>query len=135
MRLGRVGYDNVVGYLDGGVPAWQAAGLPVRDLPQVDVHELARRVAAGSLRVLDVRGKGEWESGHIPSATHHDLQGLAADPRSPGEGGGPIAVICGSGYRSSIACSLLERAGVDVPLLNVTGGMGAWSQADLPVAR
>jgi glyoxylase-like metal-dependent hydrolase (beta-lactamase superfamily II) len=135
MRLGRVGYDNVVGYLEGGIAAWQAAGLPVRELPQIDVRELARRVDAGNLRVVDVRGSGEWESGHIPSATHHDLQRLADDLKSPVEGGGPVAVICGSGYRSSIACSLLERAGVDLPLINVAGGMGAWTQADLPVAR
>jgi len=135
MRLGRVGYDNVVGYLDGGVAAWRVAGLPVRDLPQIDVRELARRIDGGNLRVVDVRGSGEWESGHIASAIHHDLQRLAADLKAPLPGNGPVAVICGSGYRSSIACSLLERAGVDIPLVNVTGGMGAWSQAELPVAR
>jgi hydroxyacylglutathione hydrolase len=135
MRLGRVGYDNVLGYLDGGIAAWQGAGLPVRDLPQIEVRELARRVEAGSVRVVDVRGSGEWESGHIASATHLDLQRLAEDLKAPVQGGGPVAVICGSGYRSSIACSILERAGVDLPLLNVVGGMTAWSQADLPVAR
>jgi glyoxylase-like metal-dependent hydrolase (beta-lactamase superfamily II) len=135
MRLARVGYDNVVGYLDGGVPAWQSAGLPLRDLPQIDVLDLARRLDAGSVRVVDVRGSGEWELGHIASATHVDLQRLAEELKAPVERGGPIAVICGSGYRSSIACSILERAGVDLPLMNVVGGMAAWNQAQLPVAR
>jgi len=135
MRLARVGYDNVVGFLDGGIAAWRAAGLPVRDLPQIEVSELARRLEGGSLRVVDVRGAGEWEAGHIASAAHRDLQQLAGDLKLLLPGGGPVAVICGSGYRSSIACSLLERAGVDVPLLNVVGGMGAWNQAELPVSK
>lgn len=135
MRLGRVGYDNVVGILGGGFPAWVAEGLPVRDLPQVEVQDLARRIEAGAIRVLDVRGAGEWEAGHIASAMHLDLQDLAVRPSLPGPGAGPVAIICGSGYRSSIAASLLARAGADAPFVNVVGGMAAWKEAGLPVSR
>jgi hydroxyacylglutathione hydrolase len=135
MRLARVGYDHVVGYVDGGVEGWRDAGLPVRELPQIEPRELSRRVAAGEARVLDVRGLGEWDGGHIAGARHLDLQSLSGHPALPGEVAGPVALICASGYRSSIAASLLERAGVEVPLLNAAGGMNAWRRAGLEETR
>ena len=136
MRLARVGYDNARGYVDGGAEAWEAAGLPVGRVGQVEVTELERRLAAGDLEVLDVRGPGEWEAGHIVGARHRSLPELAdASDAELLPGKKPVAVICGSGYRSSIACSLLGRLGASRKLLNVAGGMDAWQQAGLPVEK
>jgi glyoxylase-like metal-dependent hydrolase (beta-lactamase superfamily II)/rhodanese-related sulfurtransferase len=130
MRLARVGFGKVCGYLAGGFAAWQKAGYTVSSTPQISVRELNEKLRAGGLRVLDVRREGEWQAGHLPQALWHALdnfpRGLPAldDAR-------PVAVHCKSGYRSMIACSLLERAG-HRNLINVAGGFDAWHDAGLP---
>ncbi len=136
LRLARVGIEDVRGYLAGGVAAWQKAGLPVLATPQISVLELSRKLGAGdgstNYDVLDVRREGEWQAGHIAEAEWRALdtfsQGL---PEINAQG--TVAVHCKSGYRSMIACSLLERAGYR-NLVNVTGGFDAWQAAGLPVA-
>lgn len=128
MRLARVGMENVVGYLDGGIDAWDRAGLPVARLPQITVDELHARLKEGAeLQVLDVRRPGEWEGGHIAQAVHLPLNQL--ERRSGGcDFSRPTAITCAGGYRSSIAASLLLRQGVN-NLLNIVGGMTAWRNA------
>ncbi|HEU5322805.1 MAG TPA: rhodanese-like domain-containing protein [Methylomirabilota bacterium] len=127
MRLARVGYENVVGVLEGGVEAWRAAGLPIGSTAQVQAASLA----GSGRRVLDVRRAREWEDGHLPGATHIPLAEL---PKRAGEldQQADWAVICASGYRSSIATSVLERAGL-ARVANVVGGMAAYQAAGLPV--
>jgi hydroxyacylglutathione hydrolase len=130
MRLARVGFSGVRGYLAGGFAAWQKAGLAISSTPQISVRELNERLRAGGLEVLDVRREGEWQAGHIPQALWHALdnfpRGLPAlDDASP------VAVHCKSGYRSMVACSLLERAG-HRNLINVAGGFDGWHEAGLP---
>jgi glyoxylase-like metal-dependent hydrolase (beta-lactamase superfamily II)/rhodanese-related sulfurtransferase len=129
MRLSRVGMDEVRGYLAGGMDAWGAAGLPVVTLPEVTPAEAAQRVAAG-WQVLDVRRQAEWEQGHIAEAHWHALddfrRGLPRLDRVR-----PVAVHCKSGYRSSIACSLLQREGYDC--YDVLGGFDGWQKDGLPV--
>ncbi len=130
----RIGFDRVAGYLGGGMDAWRAKGLPIEVLPQITVNELQRRMdsAAEKPLVLDARTMAEWSSGHISGASHfpvtqiNELENPAAS--------GPIAIVCGSGYRSSIACSLLARRGVR-NLSNVVGGMNAWRAAGLPTVK
>ena len=129
--LGRVGYEQIMGYLSGGIESWQEAGLPVARVEQIDVQELdRRRQETPNLQIVDVRMEGEWESGHIPGATFVPLTDL---PNMLGEidRDRPTAVICGSGYRSSIASAFLERHGVK-RLANTVGGMTAWNAASLP---
>ncbi len=131
MRLARVGIENLRGYLDGGVESWKRAGFPVAQLQQITVQELSTRWQSGGLQVLDVRREGEWQAGHIEGVDWYPLDRFkAALPQL--EQNGPIAVHCKSGYRSMIACSLLQRAGYSV--INVIGGFDAWEQAKLPVA-
>jgi glyoxylase-like metal-dependent hydrolase (beta-lactamase superfamily II)/rhodanese-related sulfurtransferase len=129
MRLARVGLHTVAGYLDGGFPSWQAADLPVARVPQRTVDELAELLAdaEGAPFVLDVRAVGEHADGHVPGATNIPLPQLAerAGELDPAR---PTTVICLGGYRSSAACSLLERVGFD-KLENVTGGTRAWIDA------
>jgi hydroxyacylglutathione hydrolase len=128
--LARVGFERVAGYLEGGMDGWTGPSLPISRIPQWSVQELSMRLSAGSVRVLDVRMDSEWEEGHIAGATHLRLDRLpeALPQLSPD---GPVAVICGSGYRSSIAASLLTRHGFQ-DVLNVTGGMEAWDAAGYP---
>ena len=79
--------------------------------------------------MLDVRREGEWQAGHIDGADWYPLDRFKAALPKIGHDA-PIAVHCKSGYRSMIACSLLERAGYKV--INVIGGFDAWQQAQLP---
>jgi len=132
LRLARVGIEDVPGYLDGGVQGWQDAGLTLQELPQITVEDLSGRLADGVTQVLDVRREGEWDAGHIASADWYPLDRFKAalPPLGRDE---TIAVHCKSGYRSIIACSLLERAGYN-KIMNVTGGFDAWQAAGLPVS-
>ncbi len=128
MRLARVGMENVSGFLNDGMAAWDG---PVATLPQMDVSELRERL--GELRVLDVRRPGEYESGYVPGARNVTLAEL---PERLGEveRGAPLAVICQSGYRSSIGASLLRREAFDVAC-NVAGGTAAWVAAGYALTR
>jgi hydroxyacylglutathione hydrolase len=132
--LVRVGLDDVRGVIDGGVEAWRAAGGELERTPQIDPVALAAKLAAGEsgLHVIDVRADDEWAGGHVAGA-HHIMAGEL--PKRVGEvpRDGTVAVICGTGYRSTVAASVLARDGRK-NLLNVTGGMAAWRTAGLPVS-
>lgn len=134
LRLARVGIEDLRGYLAGGVARWQEAGLPLLATAQISVQELYEKLGAGhgaeSFAVLDVRREGEWNAGHIAPA---EWRALDVFPRGLPEigAGRTVAVHCKSGYRSMIACSLLERAG-HRNVVNVVGGFDAWHAAGLP---
>lgn len=119
LRLARVGYEHVVGVLEGGVEAWAAAGLPVRATPRIPVESLA----SAEHRVLDVRRRGEWDTFHLPGATHIPLAELP-DRLGELDRDHEWIVLCAGGYRSSIAASVLERAGFPL-VLNPIGGTDA----------
>ena len=137
-ELRRIGLDRVSGYLDGGMDAWRADAQPVACLPQLSVCELADRLAGKQGRpvVLDVRSDDEWREGHIAGASHRFGGELAQGAAAPEETAAAreVAVICGSGYRSSVAASVLLARGQH-NLINVAGGMGAWSDAGLPTTK
>jgi hydroxyacylglutathione hydrolase len=130
-HLLRVGFDDVRGYLEGGMDAWETAGYPLTTLSTLSVHDLHQQLKGGQrLTVLDVRTEGEWHAGHIDGAIHihgGKLQERYAEvPRDK-----PVAVVCGSGYRASIAASFLQREKYEA-VSNVLGGMTAWKAAGLP---
>ena len=125
----RVGHDRIGGYLQGGINSWIAAGMEQAHLPQISVRELHTRSSDGGF-VLDVRSPGEWTAGHIESAVHIPLGDLS-DRMQELPKDDTIRTICGSGYRSSIACSLLQRAGFS-KVQNTLGGMAAWYAQSLP---
>lgn len=131
-ELLRIGYPPPVGWLAGGMTAWRTAGRPLAFVPQWDVGRLARELEAGrAVTVVDVRQPAEWRSGKVPGALR--LSGAELPwrvdeiPRNR-----RVAVYCGSGYRSSVAASVLRRAGYD-EVVNVTGGFTAWKARGLPV--
>jgi hydroxyacylglutathione hydrolase len=124
-QLFRIGYERVLGHLAGGIEAWRASGRPLASYPVADVEELCRASLQGlDIRVLDVRQAREWNEGHIPGSLHLFLGDLPerADslPRDR-----ELWVTCASGYRSAIAASLLDRAGVPIRLV-ATGGVPEW---------
>jgi glyoxylase-like metal-dependent hydrolase (beta-lactamase superfamily II)/rhodanese-related sulfurtransferase len=134
-RLARVGIESVTGFLGGGVAAWDASGRPLGRTEQVSVDELSSRIAEGKAgQVLDVRRPAEWRAGHIQSAIHIPLDKLAVQAEKELDRGKPVHIICASGYRSSIASSLLEQKGFARPT-NVVGGMTAWLAAQLPTTE
>jgi glyoxylase-like metal-dependent hydrolase (beta-lactamase superfamily II)/rhodanese-related sulfurtransferase len=130
LRLARVGIEVARGYLEGGVSAWKQAGLPVADLSQMSVQQLAEGLHANHLQVLDVRRDPEWQAGHLEGACLWPLDQFAAALPAIDKNL-PVAVHCKSGYRSVIACCLLRRAGFQ-NVINVAGGFEAWQQAQLP---
>ncbi|MGA8187314.1 MAG: rhodanese-like domain-containing protein [Candidatus Sulfotelmatobacter sp.] len=131
MRLARIGLEDARGYLRGGIAAWSEAGLPLSTLPQISVEALREKLRGGGLQVLDVRREPEWAAGHIEGAGWWPLDNFKVAPPEI-DRDVPIAVHCKGGYRSMIACSLLERAGFR-NVTNMVGGFDAWQQAGLPV--
>jgi hydroxyacylglutathione hydrolase len=130
MRLARVGLEDARGYLKGGIEAWSQAGLPLVPLPQISVEALSGRLQGPGLQVLDVRREPEWEAGHIAGASWWPLDNFKVAPPEI-DRNIPVAVHCQGGYRSMIACSLLQRAGFR-SVINVVGGFDAWQEAKLP---
>ncbi len=141
LRLSRVGLEAVRGWLAGGVPAWQDAKLPVETLSQVTVVELQSVLAEGDAKnesspqarpqIIDVRRQGEWNTAHIKGAVHaplHALEDHAAylDPARK------TYVICGGGFRSVMGAEILKQLGLR-NVVDVQGGMSAWSAQGLPV--
>jgi hydroxyacylglutathione hydrolase len=126
----RVGLDDVQAYMKGGFRSWIEAGFPQAHLPQISVDELHGK--GDSVLVLDVRGDGEWQSGHIAGAQHlmagYLPEKIECVPRDR-----TVHIICGTGYRSSIASSLLMNRGI-CNVVNVVGGMTAWTRRRLPIA-
>jgi hydroxyacylglutathione hydrolase len=133
-ELLRIGYPLPEGWLAGGMMAWRTSGMAIDVLPQWTIRDLHRAWREDArLLVLDVRQPSEWSDGHIPGAefiTGAELPERIRDlPRDR-----PIATICGSGYRSSVAAGLLQQQGFD-DVRNVLGGMTAWENEDLPLEK
>jgi hydroxyacylglutathione hydrolase len=127
-RLGRmleaVGFRRIVGHLAGGIAAWREAGSDIGSTPAIDASGLAEHLRRGDVRLLDVREDDEWEDGHVEGSLHvpyHELRdGIPAKVRADGK---PLAVACSIGNRSSIAASLLKRAGLDDVIHVADGGV------------
>jgi hydroxyacylglutathione hydrolase len=130
-QLLRIGYDIPEGWLAGGMFAWRTAAKPLETLAQIDVWQLRRKMEKGDgTIVIDVRQPKEWSAGHIRGAVH--ITG-AEFPERIGEipQDRSVAMICGSGYRSSVTASSLQSTG-RTQIFNVLGGMTAWKKAGLP---
>ncbi|MBI5362437.1 MAG: MBL fold metallo-hydrolase [Planctomycetes bacterium] len=133
MRLGRVGFERVRGFLRGGAEAFAQCPDLMRRVERVEPAGMKTRLASGERQVvLDVRGAGEWREGHIEGSLNVPLQELdrrvAELPREK-----RIALHCQSGYRSSIACGILERHGF-TGFTDLVGGIAGWRAAGLPIA-
>jgi hydroxyacylglutathione hydrolase len=138
-RMGRlleaVGFRSLAGILAGGVDAWLDAGLETSSTPAIDVHELAAKLRRDDVSLLDVREDEEWEEGHVEGSVHvpyHDLRdGLPGTVAN----GKPVAVACSIGNRSSIAASLLKRAGVEDVIHVADGGVADLEAEGIPLVE
>ena len=122
MRLSRVGYDNTIGYLEGGFEAWKTASNETESINQVSATELVSLIANGA-KVLDVRKPSEFETEHAETATNSPLdylnEGLSGLDKNE-----TYYVHCKSGYRSMIANSILKKNGFK-NILDIKGGFDA----------
>ncbi|MDD1743711.1 MAG: rhodanese-like domain-containing protein, partial [Methanomassiliicoccales archaeon] len=130
--LVRIGYDNIAGYLWGGIVQWCHDNMPFRSLRTASVHELKAWLDANdSMMILDPRPSHEWAKVHLQEAKHifvGELEdNLAQVPRDR-----LIASMCSVGYRGGMAAAILERNGYD-NLVNILGGVSAWTAAGYPV--
>jgi hydroxyacylglutathione hydrolase len=129
----RIGCETIVGHLQGGVPAWADAGRPLESGGSLSIEGLARAIDGGpdATVVIDVRQASEFGRGHVPGAVHIGAgslqERLAELPRDR-----PIATMCASGFRASIAASLLRAAGFE-DVSWVVDGVDAWRGAGYPV--
>jgi hydroxyacylglutathione hydrolase len=129
--LWRTGYTNFGGYLAGGMTAWETAGFPFDDLPQMSVHELRRN--GGQIQLIDVRAPAEWAQGRIPGARHLFLPELR--PRvNELDRARPVVTYCDSGFRANIAASILKQEGFE-RVGNLPGSMQAWKRAGYPLEK
>ncbi|MBE0545101.1 MAG: MBL fold metallo-hydrolase [Verrucomicrobia bacterium] len=121
----RTGYTKFAGYLVGGMKAWNNAGYPLEEVGQMTFHEIKTR--GKKLQLLDVRSPDEWKGGHIPNARHLFL-GELREKLGELDKSQPTAVYCDSGYRASIATSILKQEGFGC-VCNVPGSWQAWKNA------
>lgn len=124
LDLARIGYERASVFTTADLDEWKAAGFDVRETPQIEVCCVDQWVKEGRT-LLDVRTPGEWDAGAVAGAVWIPLTTLQG--RENEVPTGPVAVMCGSGYRSSIAASVLERAGRS-DVVNVAGGWSAYSK-------
>ncbi len=130
----RVGYDNIAGFLNGGIPAWYIKALPIDKLSLISVHDLKGKLENGEeMILLDVRSKKEWDKGHIDEARNiyvgHLEKRLNEIPKDC-----PVIVYCGTSRRSNIAASILKKNGFS-RVYNVLGSMAAWKNAGYDVTK
>jgi rhodanese-related sulfurtransferase/glyoxylase-like metal-dependent hydrolase (beta-lactamase superfamily II) len=131
-RLGRIGFDQVTGYLDQGLGAVEDRPDLLRSTERIPAPELAAALASAPPVIVDVRSAQERKNKHIAGSISVPLSQLAERTAElPREG--KILVYCAGGYRSSIAASVLQRAGFD-QVAELAGGLAAWEAAQLPVA-
>jgi len=130
-RLSRVGYDNTLGYLEGGIEAWKAAGKDVETLESISAEEFANRVKTQNVNILDVRKDGEYQSSHIEDAQHFALDYINQNMNQVDKNK-TYHIHCAGGYRSVIAASILKARGYN-NLVDVAGGFGAIKNTDLPL--
>ena len=132
VELHRIGYDNILGYLDGGISAWQLGGFPINRLSQISPRELQAKLGTGDLgHLFDVRTPGEWKDGHIKEAIHFPVTRLLSQgldlPRDD-----EVIVMCGVGYRGNIAASFLQQSGFS-HVHSLAGGIRGWKNAGFSV--
>jgi hydroxyacylglutathione hydrolase len=130
-QLLRIGFDSVLGELDGGIDAWTAGGRDVTVFETAEVADLASWIlSAEPMTVVDARTEDEWVHGHVPGAVRMPVPDISHHahelPRVA-----PVAVHCGVGYRAAIAASLLEQAGLS-HIIHVIGPYSDWDRLHLP---
>ena len=129
-RLSRVGYDNTLGYLQGGIEAWVSSRRDIETLESISAETFANRVKSGGINILDVRKDGEYTASHLEDAQHFALDFINNNMNQVHKNK-TYHIHCAGGYRSVIAASILKARGYN-NLVDVAGGFGAIKKTDLP---
>ncbi len=127
LRLARVGYENVGGYVQGGIQSWNKE---LEVIKSVQPDKMKQEIKKGA-KVIDVRRPGEWSIGHVKGASLLTLADMPGNLKSLDKSK-PYLVHCGGGYRSMTAISLMKRCGF-TNLTNISGGFGAILNAGLEI--
>jgi hydroxyacylglutathione hydrolase len=131
MRLSRVGFDNVIGYLDGGFETWQNAGMPTEQINSISAEAFKSDYNKGLLTILDVRKPREYENAHLIHAINKPLDFIHKQ-HTELEKDKTYHIHCAGGYRSVIYASILKQHGFG-KLINIEGGFGAIKKLELPL--
>jgi rhodanese-related sulfurtransferase len=129
-RLSRVGFDNVIGYLEGGFDAWLSNGMETDTISSISADDFAQDFESKKDLVFDVRREGEYVAEHVDGAKNTQLDyinnylGEFPDDKT-------FYVHCAGGYRSVIAASILKSRGIH-NLIDVAGGYAAIKQTNIP---
>ena len=130
MRLGRIGFDGVAGYLESGMLALESKPELISRVDRITAATLSERLQSKALQVIDVRTPAEWQESHIPGSVNLPLSQLSR--RLEEIPNGEVVIDCASGYRSSVATSLVMRDRSETRVLDFVGGLEAWLAAGLP---
>ena len=130
IRLSRVGYDNTLGYLEGGFGSWQKAGKETESVKRITAAELEKIYFTERPLLIDIRKKSEYDAEHVVNAVNIPLNQinshLAEFPKDK-----PFVLHCAGGYRSMIAASILKQRGWD-NFSDVSGGFSEIAKTGLP---
>jgi hydroxyacylglutathione hydrolase len=129
-QLIRIGYDDLVGTIEGGIEAW-AREYPVETMNSMDTKELHERL--DEVMLIDVRQRSEWDDGHIPGAIHFE-GGRVAWEQLPFPHDKPLAIQCSSGNRSMSVSSVLRRRGYQ-NVIQVEGGIKGWEKNGFEITK
>ncbi|MDG1660537.1 MAG: MBL fold metallo-hydrolase [Winogradskyella sp.] len=129
-RLSRVGYDNTLGYLQGGIEAWVSSGRDIETLESISAETFANLVKSGGINILDVRKDGEYTASHLEDAQHFALDFINNNMNQVHKNK-TYHIHCAGGYRSVIAASILKAKGYN-NIVDIAGGFGAIKKTDLP---
>lgn len=132
-RLSRVGFDNVIGYLEGGFEAWKAAGKDTDKIESVTAEEFSKLNANSKLSVFDVRKESEFLSEHVLDAKNTPLDDINSFLDAY-RNGNKNYIHCAGGYRSVIASSILKARGIH-NLVDVKGGFASIKKTETPVSE
>ncbi|WP_044398546.1 rhodanese-like domain-containing protein [Lacinutrix sp. Hel_I_90] len=122
-RLARIGFDNTLGYLKGGIEAWKAAGKEIKTIKSITAEDLANRIKNEAINILDVRRASEYNSEHIDNAINTPLDYLKNSIKKVDKNK-TYYVHCKSGYRSMVFTSILASMGYH-NLIDIKGGIKA----------
>lgn len=132
--LAMIGLDRVAGYIGGeGIDQWIKNGGTLQTVPQITSEELAEKLASENVAVIDVRGRTEWEAGHLPGGKNIPV-GHLADHVDDIPTDTPVVVHCQGGARSAIAASVLQAKGFR-NVINLGGGFSEWKTGGNPIER
>ena len=131
-RLSRVGFDNTLGYLEGGITAWTGAGKNIEQIENITATQLQTKIEKGAA-LFDVRKESEYDSVHIPNATVIPLDKIN-ESINQHDFEKEFYLHCAGGYRSMIALSILKNRGIHRGV-NVLGGMNAIQETEIPLEK